>query len=383
MTLLIPLPDSPVLVQPPPNVVYSSHAAHDLEQIFEAIKSASTIVVVCGKCYLPSFSGATNMQSGAGISTAAGIPDFRSSNGLFRTLKKAHPWASFTNGKELFDICSLSSSATSEPFCKMIGELARQSHEAIPTAFHRLLRCLDVTGQLFRVYTQNIDCLEKKCGISFGLPDFAPRTTRKRSPSRAWCAPRCVPLHGRIDIVHCSNCCSSYPIAQYIDSFHQGILPPCSHCSDVEMLRPFTGKRSRGVGKLRPSITLYNEAHKFGDALGDIMSRDLRQIRARSQADDSIVLLVVGTSLQIPDVKSMVRNFAHILHSPHGAESRSVIHCLAPGQKLTTPASDTLRSIYINFDFPSSSREFLGVFDAWVHGDIEDFSRMMLSRYGA
>lgn len=39
--------------------------------------------------------------AGAGISVRAGIPDFRSSEGLFQTLKKDHP--TLSSGKDLFD----------------------------------------------------------------------------------------------------------------------------------------------------------------------------------------------------------------------------------------------------------------------------------------
>lgn len=41
--------------------------------------------------------------AGAGISVAAGIPDFRSSEGLFRTLKDANPNSLLSSGKDLFD----------------------------------------------------------------------------------------------------------------------------------------------------------------------------------------------------------------------------------------------------------------------------------------
>ena len=42
-------------------------------------------------------------HTGAGISVHAGIPDFRSSEGLFRTIKKENPREGLGSGKDLFD----------------------------------------------------------------------------------------------------------------------------------------------------------------------------------------------------------------------------------------------------------------------------------------
>lgn len=43
------------------------------------------------------------MQLGAGISVKAGIPDFRSSEGLFQSLKRDNPKDGLSSGKDLFD----------------------------------------------------------------------------------------------------------------------------------------------------------------------------------------------------------------------------------------------------------------------------------------
>lgn len=42
--------------------------------------------------------------SGAGISVQAGIPDFRSAEGLFQTIKRDNPREAMSCGKELFDV---------------------------------------------------------------------------------------------------------------------------------------------------------------------------------------------------------------------------------------------------------------------------------------
>ena len=57
------------------------------------------------------------------------------------------------------------------------------SSSAAPTTFHRLLRRLDERGKLLRVYTQNIDALESKAGLTFGVPEFEDKRSRPRAKS--------------------------------------------------------------------------------------------------------------------------------------------------------------------------------------------------------
>lgn len=52
---------------------------------------------------------------GAGVSVGAGIPDFRSSEGLFHTLKRDNPREALSSGKDLFD-ASVFNVRTLKPF---------------------------------------------------------------------------------------------------------------------------------------------------------------------------------------------------------------------------------------------------------------------------
>src|SRR5262249_21133246 len=151
--------------------------------------------------------------------------------------------------------------------------LSELSKAAEPTPFHRLLRSLDQRGKLLRVYTQNIDALEVKSGLSFGVPHYDDKRNQYRPKVKHPSAesaqepetqpiPRCIPLHGTLQLLHCQICTHSFPLEDHLPSLSSGILPPCPECTAIEKTRQLVGKRARGIGKLRPSVVLYNEAHK-------------------------------------------------------------------------------------------------------------------------
>ena len=141
------------------------------------------------------------------------------------------------------------------------------------------------------------------------------------------------------------------------------------------------GKRPRGIGKLRPNVVLYNEAHKDGEGVGEVVQKDLlgsSKGKGRSGAD---LLLVVGTSLRVPGTKRMVREFAKAVRA-RGASTKD------ESSGLATPAPSPRRSpiadedpipkaVYLNLDFPVPTREWEGVFDAWIQGDAQLFSEML------
>ncbi|CAO1630661.1 unnamed protein product [Jaminaea pallidilutea] len=137
------------------NSTYSSSVHRDLARVWEAVSSSRRIVIVTG--------------AGISVSKPANIPDFRSSTGLFRTLKEQHPNAGLSSGKDLFDARLFQSEANTALFYSMIAQLHSMTLAAHPTLFHHFLKRLDEQGRLQRVYTQNIDALEDKVGLTFGL----------------------------------------------------------------------------------------------------------------------------------------------------------------------------------------------------------------------
>ena len=282
----------------------------------------------------------------------------------------------------------------------MIAQLSDLSQAAQPTSFHHLLRALDNRGRLLRVYTQNIDAIEQKSGLSFGVPEFEGKRNKTRSkqklsitdepcpvpstsrlPSPPAETPRCIPLHGTLQTMHCQICNHSFPLLQYLPSLISGHPPSCPECTSLETTRQLVGKRPRGIGKLRPNVVLYNEAHKDGEGVGEVVQKDLigsSKGKGRSGAD---LLLVVGTSLRVPGTKRMVREFAKAVRA-RGAPTKDESSGLAtptpsPRRSPTADEESIPRAVYINLDFPVPTREWEGVFDAWIQGDAQLFSKML------
>ena len=169
----------------------------------------------------------------------------------------------------------------------MIRYFSAAVSTALPTAFHHFLDGLAKEGLLLRHYTQNIDCLEHH------LPALNERTT--------W-------LHGRIDQAKCHHCGSTTPL---VPSAFTGNEPPeCVRCQDVALERHIMGKRSRGVGRLRPNIVLYGEENLEGEAIGEMVEEDL--------AADPMILIVAGTSLRVPGARQLVKEFSRTIQARGG-----------------------------------------------------------------
>ena len=282
----------------------------------------------------------------------------------------------------------------------MIARLSRLSTAAEPTPFHQVLHALDERGKLLRVYTQNIDAIESKSGLSLGVPVTKPRTKAKEplappesasgscdsaasSPPPDYGTPRCIPLHGTLQSMHCQSCTFSFPLKDHLTSLTFGTPPDCPECVAMNDTRSMVGKRPLSVGKLRPSVVLYNEIHKDGEVVGEVVRKDLvggSKGKGRAGAD---LLLVVGTSLRVPGTKRIVREFAKAVRSrssptpPKEFGSGSSSPSLSPRRSPTRDEEPPLKSIYLNFDFPVPTREWEGVFDVWLQGDAQSFAQLL------
>lgn len=190
---------------------------------------------------------------GAGVSTESGIPDFRSSDGLY-SLIYPHP-------PEVMLGHSFYQTHRDEFFAFYRDKVLDGILAAQPNAAHRVLAALEAAGHVCAVVTQNIDGLHQTAG------------------SRV-----VYELHGSVKRNYCEACEAFYSGAELL-ALPQG--PGWPRCA-----RPSCG------GAIKPDVVLYEEALDTG-----VMQAAATAIAA---AD---VLIVGGTSLVVNPAASLIQLF--------------------------------------------------------------------------
>lgn len=142
---------------------------------------------------------------GAGISTAAGIPDFRSPDtGIYANL--AH--LDLPDPEAVFDISYFRRDP--RPFYALARELSPGRFR--PTLAHSFIKLLYDKGRLLKHFSQNIDCLERRAGLPGEM---------------------IVEAHGSFATQHCIDCKSEYPEEEMKQAIEKGEVPYCHQCSGI------------------------------------------------------------------------------------------------------------------------------------------------------
>lgn len=221
----------------------------------------------------------------------------------------------------------------------MVRGLSELASQAKPTAFHHLLATLGEEGRLMRLYTQNVD------GIDTSLAPLA--TSVPLAAKGPW--PRTIQLHGGLQKMVCSKC---NHLSDFQPALFDGpIAPLCTQCVETDKIRTdHAGKRSHGIGRLRPRIVLYNEHNPDDEAIGAVMSSDLR-----SRPD---AVIVVGTSMKIPGVRRIVREMCGVVRSRRNGIA-----------------------VWVNRDPPPIGKEFEDCWDLIVKGSCDDVAAFAKMRH--
>ncbi len=175
--------------------------------------------------------------SGAGISTNAGIEDFRGEKGIY-TLKKYDPYKTFNYKYFLID---------QKPFYDFARNLINLLEKAQPTYTHKFFVQLEKSGKSVTIITQNIDLLHERAGSS-----------------------KIINLHGSIETSYCLYCGKKYSLEEMKKKIFETEVPTCDSCGGI----------------IKPDVVFFEEdVRSFDEAVKEISSSDL--------------LIIVGTSLEV------------------------------------------------------------------------------------
>ncbi len=189
------------------------------------------------------------LMVGAGISTSAGIPDFRSEKGLFKEIKERYKVKNpeeFFSKKKFIEKPNL--------LYDIIKKLDFKKYN--PTITHYFMKYLVDKGIINIIFTQNIDGLELKAGIEHNKIIFA---------------------HGSLNGGECINCGKKINIEEINILMNKGEVKFCPECNFP----------------CKPSIVLYGEdlSINFYETMEKISKCDLG--------------IVIGTSLSVEPFSSL------------------------------------------------------------------------------
>ena len=151
--------------------------------------------------------------TGAGISTSAGIPDFRGPKGLYVT-RQYDP-------DKVFDINYFHQDP--KPFFRFARDFLNLEDKIKPTAAHQFFAHLEKEGKLKGIITQNIDSLHQMAGSK-----------------------NVYEMHGSFWISHCLKCRKEYSFGEIKAMLKKIEVPYCS-CGGV----------------IKPDIVFFGENVKY------------------------------------------------------------------------------------------------------------------------
>eukprot|EP00443_Scrippsiella_acuminata_P056784 CAMPEP_0115415020 /NCGR_PEP_ID=MMETSP0271-20121206/22881_1 /TAXON_ID=71861 /ORGANISM="Scrippsiella trochoidea, Strain CCMP3099" /LENGTH=491 /DNA_ID=CAMNT_0002839339 /DNA_START=55 /DNA_END=1530 /DNA_ORIENTATION=+ len=273
----------------PPPKLHEQPARSTVERI-EGVAAAAQLIAKSRRVLV---------LAGAGISVACGLPTYRDHDVRPAIAEEF----GLESGDHVSDIETFRKDP--RPWFKWIKNIVPSTDRVLqPSLTHRFIKSLEERGQLLRMYTQNIDALERSAGIT-----------------------RLMECHGSLATATCIHCSEQVLDAtQANNSIAAGEIPRCTSC---------------GVGVMKPDVVL------FGEPMPSAVMRGLAE---DTEAAD--LLLVLGTSLSVapcslvPSLVGAAGNAPRILINREKVGKESDFECFLPGS-----SDDVVQSLLTHMNF--------------------------------
>ncbi len=201
--------------------------------------------------------------TGAGVSTLSGIPDFRSSDGLY-SKRFGH-----MSVEELLDIDFFT--LHPDEFYKWAKGNWYILEQYEPNIIHKTLKRMEDIGKLSEgIFTQNIDSLHQRAGSK-----------------------KVYELHGSLASGYCMNCHSYHSYNEISEAVNNDVVPTCPQCGGI----------------IKPDIVFYGESL-------DMMTLKRGEF-AFQNADLAIVLgssLIVNPAASLPYISAQYKKHIVIVN---------------------------------------------------------------------
>ncbi|EMR08895.1 hypothetical protein PNEG_02678 [Pneumocystis murina B123] len=262
--------------------------------------------------------------TGSGISYDKKISGFSSSDGLYKFVEKRCPNV-VIKAKDLLDSLMFRDEVSTSIFYSFMAELRTLILSAKPMNTYKFIKILRDRSSVLRCYTENIDGLGLQEELCLKTDEVKKNNMTESNEDV-----------NKLKCMICGIKCD-YSVER-IELLRNGPVPDRFVYVNDEKIEEKRGALK--IGFLRPGIVLYGNTHPIQDFLAELRTSDVKKWPD--------LLLIIGISLKIIAINSLIKDISKIVHSNGG------------------------KVIFVNRTEPCNN-EWKGIIDWYVEADSDEW----------